>query len=179
MSLKSSLAPALATALVLLTGCAAIQSSKSPAMSCSEKWVVLPLSNYSEAPQAGQAAARMLENALRSRGLSDLQHYPASLDDSLAEFTMSQQQYDKALDWARGQNARYGVTGSVTEWRYKSGVEGEPAVGLTLQIVDVESGRGIWSAGGARTGWSSDALSGVGLKLTRGLLAKAAIPCER
>jgi hypothetical protein len=147
-------------------------------MSCSEKWAVLPFHNYSETPQAGQAVARIVENALRSRGLGDLHYYPSSLDDSLGEYGMSQGQYERALDWAKGQNARYAVTGSVTEWRYKSGVDGEPAVGLTLEVVDVESGKGIWSAGGARTGWSSDALSGVGLKLVRSMIGKASIPCN-
>lgn len=178
MNARIAKAAALMMFPVLFVGCAGIQHSKSPSMACSEKWVVLPLNNYSEAPQAGQTAAKMVENALRTRGLPDVNHYPASLDDSLAEFSMSQQQYDKALDWAKGRNARYGVTGAVTEWRYKSGVDGEPAVGMTLQIVDVESGKGLWSAGGAKTGWSSDALSGVGLKLTRNLLSKASISCD-
>lgn len=165
-------------AAAVLAGCAGIQHSASPAMSCAEKWAVLPIRNYSETPLAGQSAARMLANALRSKGLADLQHYPSSLDDSLGGFGASEGQYERALDWARGQRIRYGVTGSVTEWRYKSGMDGEPAVGMALEVVDVESGKGLWSAGGARTGWSSDALSGVGLKLVGRLLATANIPCD-
>jgi hypothetical protein len=165
-------------AVAALAGCAGIQHSASPAMSCSEKWAVLPFHNYSETPQAGPAVARIVENALRSRGLGDLHYYPSSLDDSLGEYGMSQGQYERAMDWAKGQNARYAVTGSVTEWRYKSGMDGEPAVGLTLEVVDVESGKGIWSAGGAKTGWSSDALSGVGLKLVKSMVSKATISCN-
>jgi polysaccharide biosynthesis protein PelC len=165
-------------AAAALAGCAPIQHSPSPALSCAEKWAVLPFHNYSETPQAGQAVARLVENGLRSRGLGDLRFYPANLEDSLGEFGMTQGQYERALDWAKGQGARYGVTGSVTEWRYKSGMDGEPAVGLTLEVVDVESGKALWSAGGARTGWSSDALTGTGLKLVRTLLSKASIPCN-
>jgi TolB-like protein len=176
--MNASMKTAALLAAAALAGCAPIQHSASPAMSCSEKWAVLPFHNYSETPQAGQAVARIVENALRSRGLGDLHYYPSSLDDSLGEYGMSQGQYERALDWAKGQNARYAVTGSVTEWRYKSGMDGEPAVGLTLEVVDVESGKGIWSAGGARTGWSSDALSGVGLKLVRSMIGKASIPCN-
>jgi hypothetical protein len=176
MKIRSKALDALLAASAL-AGCAGIQHSDSPAMACTEKWVVLPIQNYSETPQAGLSAARMVENALRSRGLGDLEHYPASLDDSLGEFGVSQAQFDRALDWAKGQRARYGVTGSVTEWRYKSGMDGEPAVGMTLEVVDVETGKSIWSAGGARTGWSSSPLSGVGLDLFRRLLAKATITC--
>lgn len=177
MKIRSKTAAALFAAAAL-AGCAGIQHSDSPALACTEKWVVLPIHNYSESPQAGQSAARMVENALRSRGLADLRHYPSALDDSLGEFGVSQGQYERALDWAKGQRARYGVTGSVTEWRYKSGMDGEPAVGMTLEVVDVETGRGLWSAGGARTGWSSSPLSGVGLELIRRLLAKANITCD-
>ena len=159
-----------------IAGCASIEHAPSPKFSCSEKWVVLPMSNFSEAPHAGKAAEKLAENVLFSRGLPDLLAYPGQ--DEGSEFTSMQKQYDKALEWARGQNARYGVTGAVTEWRYKSGVDGEPAVGITLQIVDVESGKGVWSAGGAKSGWSRDALSGVAQDLIRDLLKSASFSCK-
>ena len=77
----------------------------------------------------------------------------------------------RALDWARGEKARYALTGAVDEWRYKVGVDGEPAVGITLQVIDVQSGNVIWSAAGSRTGWSRDAVSAVAQKLLRELLS--------
>ncbi len=162
---------------ILFSGCASIEHGPSPAFSCAEKWVVLPISNFSEAPHAGQAAEKLVENVLRSRGLRELTAYPPGLEDSLAEFSSSQKQYDRSLDWARAQSARYGITGSITEWRYKSGVEGEPAVGMTLQVIDIETGKGIWSAGGAKAGWSGDALSGVAQKLIHNILSNASIAC--
>ena len=162
----------------LLSGCATIEHAASPTMSCAEKWVVLPMNNYSEAPHAGNAAEKLVANVLMSRGLPEVYASPEGLDDNQAEFTTTQKKYDKAVDWAKGQSARYGVTGSVTEWRYKSGVDGEPAVGMTLQIVDIESGKNIWSAGGAKSGWSRDALSGVAQELIHDLLEQASISCK-
>ena len=47
------------------------------------------------------------------------------------------------------------------EWRYKVGIDGEPAVGVTLKVVDLSSGRTVWSASGAKSGWSRQALSAV------------------
>lgn len=175
MTRNTAWIPAFA-AVALLAGCASIEHAPSPKFSCTEKWAVLPMSNFSEAPHAGKAAEKLAENVLLSRGLTELFAYPGQEEG--AEFNSTQKQYDKALDWARGQNARYGVTGAVTEWRYKSGVDGEPAVGMTLQIVDVESGKGIWSAGGAKAGWSRDALSGVAQDLIRDLLKTASISCR-
>lgn len=163
--------------LLALTGCAGIHHSASPSLSCADKWIVLPFQNYSETPQAGQATARLVENALRSEGLKEVAFYPSSLEDSLIEFSMSHGQYERTLEWARWQNAVYGVTGTVTEWRYKGGSDGEPAVGLTLAVVDIKSGKTLWSASGARTGWSSDALSGVGLKLVKKMVSTADIRC--
>ena len=75
-----------------------------------------------------------------------------------------------ALAWARQAGARYALTGSVDEWRYKVGVDGEAAVGVVLSIVDVESGRAVWSGSGAQSGWSREALSGVAQRLLRRLL---------
>jgi TolB-like protein len=77
----------------------------------------------------------------------------------------------RALEWARGERARYALTGTVDEWRYKVGVDGEPAVGITLQVIEVQSGNVIWSAAGSRTGWSRDAVSAVAQKLLRQLLS--------
>ena len=56
------------------------------------------------------------------------------------------------------------------EWRYKVGVDGEPAAGVTLQIIDVASGDILWSGTGGKSGWSREALSAVAQKLIRDLL---------
>ena len=77
---------------------------------------------------------------------------------------------DEALAWAREQGVRYALAGAVEEWRYKVGVDGEPAAGVTLQILDVASGDVLWSGTGGQSGWSREALSAVAQKLIRKLL---------
>jgi hypothetical protein len=74
------------------------------------------------------------------------------------------------MAWARQQGARYALTGAVEEWRYKVGVDGEPAAGVTLQIIDVQTGEALWSAAGGKSGWSREALSAVAQQLIRDLL---------
>jgi len=81
---------------------------------------------------------------------------------------------ERALAWARAAGVRYALTGSVTEWRYRVGVDGEPAVGLSLRVIDLADGRTVWSATGARSGWSREALSAVAQKLARDLVAPLA-----
>lgn len=52
----------------------------------------------------------------------------------------------------------------------KVGVDGEPAAGVTLQIIDVQSGETLWSSTGGKSGWSREALSAVAQQLIRDLL---------
>lgn len=77
------LIPALALALA---GCATIEHSPTPTLSCKEPWVVLPIDNFTESPHASRSAERLAQNVLGSIGVPDVVTYPASLGDTLAEF---------------------------------------------------------------------------------------------
>ena len=45
----------------------------------------------------------------------------------------------KLLAWARSTHARYAVTGAVNEWTYKVGLDGEPVVGIAIQLIDLSN----------------------------------------
>jgi len=162
---------ALAALVLALSGCADIYSAPAPVLSGKSGWVVLPIDNQTETPQAGQRAASIAEALLQANGLTGVQRYPADdSDESLFEPARNDL-HQKALDWARAQHARYALTGSVVEWRYKVGVDGEPAIGLTLQLIDVDSGQPVWSSTGSRTGWGRDSLSSLANRLEQSMLA--------
>jgi polysaccharide biosynthesis protein PelC len=154
----------------MLAGCSVIDRSNAPALSKTDTWAILPITNNTETPQAGQRAASIAQSLLASYGYTNLARYPASGDDETLFDPAKPDAQANALNWARQQNAHYALTGAVNEWRYKVGVDGEPAVGLTLQVLDVQSGKVVWSGSGSRTGWSRDAVSGVAQKLERDLL---------
>lgn len=160
----------------LMAACATRDSAPKVPLQANAKWTVLPLANYTETPGAGQRAAAVLDGVLRAHGISELVRAPASLaPESLFEAPESSAAaQDKALAWARSAQVRYALSGSVTEWRYKVGVDGEPAVGLALQVIDVSSGATVWSATGARSGWSRESLAAVAQKLARDLAAPIA-----
>ncbi|MGF6770724.1 TolB-like protein [Paraburkholderia sp. GAS199] len=165
----------LGTALATLAaGCSVIDRSAAPAFSKSDTWAILPIANNTETPQAGQRAASIAQSLLATYGYANLARYPASADDETLFDPAKPDAQQNALNWARQQNAHYALTGAVNEWRYKVGVDGEPAVGLTLQVLDVQSGKVVWTGSGSRTGWSRDAVSGVAQKLERDLLSPLA-----
>jgi hypothetical protein len=140
------------------------------------KWVLLPIVNHTDVPQAGLRAETISEVLLRTRGISNLRRYPATLNqDSLFE-PAERKAVNDAMVWVHEQGARYAVTGAVEEWHYKVGLDGEPAVGMTLQIIDLKEGdRVVWSAAGSKTGWSRDILSAVAQKLIKEMLSDAPI----
>jgi hypothetical protein len=163
-----------ALVLLVLGGCASTALQSGPAsvpLDARAAWVLLPIANNTDTPQAALSAEAMLETMLRQRGMGALRTYPASLTrDTLFEPT-ERKVTEEAQTWARDQGARFGVTGSVEEWRYKTGIDGEPVAALTLKVVDLQTGLVVWSATAARGGWSRDALSAVAQRVLADLLA--------
>ncbi len=156
--------------LVLSAACSTIDTSEAPRLQAEATWAILPFANNTETPMAGNRAEAIAEALLRSQGIPHVQRYPAELQQDALFATGERKDPADALAWARQAGARYALTGSVDEWRYKVGVDGEAAVGVVLSIVDVESGRAVWSGSGAQSGWSREALSGVAQRLLRRLL---------
>lgn len=155
-----------------LSGCASGIHSTAPSnpLDASAKWALMPIANNTDTPQAGLSAEAMVEHQLRRRGISHLQHYPLTLSrDSLFEPT-ERKVAQEALKWAAEQGVQLALMGSVEEWRYKVGIDGEPAVGVTLQVIDVASGQVIWSGASAKSGWSREALSAVAQSVMSELL---------
>lgn len=170
----------LGVVVFLVAACStAIQSAdQTAALSSQAKWVLLPIANNTATPQAALSAEAMLDHLLRRHGLAKLLNYPAALSrDTLFEPT-ERKVSEEAQKWAREQGARYAVTGSVEEWRYKVGIDGEPAVGVTLRVIDLSSGEVVWSASGAKSGWSREALSAVAQSLLTDLLRKLQLDAE-
>ena len=157
-------------ALLLLAACSTIDRGQPPALEANATWVVLPFANHTETPLAGNRAEAIAEALLHARGVGRVQRYPVSTQQEALFDSGDAKRQEEVLAWARGQQAKYALTGAVDEWRYKVGVDGEPAAGVTLRIVDVATGNTLWSGAGGKSGWSREALSAVAQKLIRQLL---------
>jgi len=156
-------------------GCGTQQIRKDAPLSLQAPWAVLPSVNRAETPLAGERAESIIAAALRARGVQRLSLYPvepglqrASLDE--------RERLEAAIGWAKAEGFAYGVTGTVTEWRYRSGPDGEPAVGLILEVIELSTGRVVYSAAGSRAGWGREPLSGTAQTLVDTLLGRLAEP---
>lgn len=160
---------------VLMAGCSTMNVGDAPKLPKTASWVILPIANTTETPDAGQRAESIAQSILVQNGFTDLHRYVGDPDsgDSLIGGNNAQTRV-RALAWARKIGAKYALSGAVTEWRYKVGVDGEPVAGVTFDVIDVSNGNTVWSATGSRSGWSRSSLAGVGQTLIRNLLAPLA-----
>jgi hypothetical protein len=161
---------ALVGLVICLCACTVRQMQPSSPLPRQSRWVVLPVVNLAEAPLAGEKVESLLDNALRLHGLKNLGRMYLSGPQADDLLLSDQRRYELALESARKEGAGFAVSGSVQEWRYKTGLDGEPAVGLTLQVVELPSGRVLWTASGAKTGWGYANVSGTAQKLIAELL---------
>lgn len=143
--------------VLIIAGCSVIQSQEGTPIPEDGRFAVLPLINLSQTPQAGDQAASVLAAILRAKGSDEVTLYlPNDLNPLLYESNERQQ---TALQSARNDDAEYLFSGTVEEWRYKSGLDGEPAVGVTLEVRRADDNRIIWSGTAARSGWGRESLS--------------------
>lgn len=159
-----------AMGLLLLAGCATAYKTSAPVLEKNAKWALLPMENNTETPQAGLRMEAITETILRVKGALPLEKYPSSLTQGGLFDPADARSVEAAISWAKQSGARYAVTGTVNEWRYKTGVDGEPAVGVTIKIIDLQNRQVIWDAAGARTGWGREAVSAVAQKLLDDLI---------
>ncbi len=156
--------------LYWLSACSTLDRGAPPSLERQASWVVLPFANHTETPLAGHRAEAIAQALLHTQGVGTVRRVPTNTQQEALFNAGDSNRMDEALAWAREQGVRYALAGAVEEWRYKVGVDGEPAAGVTLQILDVASGDVLWSGTGGQSGWSREALSAVAQKLIRKLL---------
>ena len=152
--------------VIALTACSHAVLQDDFAVSAEQSIVLMPVTTYSQAPQAGEKVEVLLESIWYQRKLPALTVYPRNLAyaDALPPLN-DYTRFQNLQAWLAEQGADYYVTGSVSEWRYKSGLDGEPAVGLSLTINDARTGKVVWTAATARSGWDRESLTATAQKL--------------
>lgn len=158
--------------LLLSTSCAARVVAPTTHLVTKGKWVVLPFVNESEAPLAGAGAQGIAAALLRIRGVQELVEYQSPSDEL---FLDESAKVPAAVRWAREQGCTYALLGHVQEWRYRVTGSADPAVSLSLSIVDVNTAKVLWTGTGARSGWGNDTVGGVAHDLLGELLGAIAL----
>ncbi|MCK5728332.1 MAG: hypothetical protein KAH08_03835 [Methylococcales bacterium] len=157
---------------MVLSSCSVYEIQKTTPFKNSAQWVILPFINHSDTPEAGERALDIATTLLRSKKrMNGLATYIVEEgdDQSLPELDQKKTLL-QAKKWAVDKKYQFAVSGSIQEWRYKSGLDAEPAVGVTLTVTDLTTDRVVWSASGSKTGWGRESVSGVAHKLMSTLI---------
>lgn len=161
---------ALVVMLVSISACSSMSTTNRATAGIGERWAILPINNLSQTAQADLQAQTLIETRLRKRGVRTIDTYSPVKQVSLRNLLNPATDLKNSLEWAKSNRYRYGLTGSVNEWHYKAGADREPAVGISLKLVDLYSGEVVWQANAARTGWGYASLPTVADKVIRELL---------
>ena len=94
-------------------GCTTFTDQDASALPRAAAWGLVPIVNYSQAPQAGERAEQILLSVLAEQGLQ-LRHYPivTQADVPLLD---DRERLSQALSWAESERLDYVIGGSVEE----------------------------------------------------------------
>lgn len=164
-----------ATSLSLLTGCqTVIQQGGTPNLKNEQVRIFLPpFTNATDDEHAGRALTEITATALYQRGLPISQTEPVLSRSRLENASGADGLY---LDNARALNATHLLVGTVHEYRYKTDLDGDPVVGITLRLVDVRNGLTLWQGSSANVSVLFGSLTRASQKAVRQLVSK--IPVE-
>ncbi|MCS7263106.1 MAG: hypothetical protein N3C13_05370 [Aquificaceae bacterium] len=129
-------------------------------------FVVLPFENHTETPFAGLRVASIAEGVASSKGYNLKK---VSLPYEQKEYTT--EDLKKLLKELQNSNeADYAITGSVNEYRYKAGIDGEPAVSITLKVYSIKSQRVVYTATASKSGWYYQSVSTLAQRIINRIL---------
>ena len=122
---------------------------------------VFKLNNYTDTPRAGMRSANIVKGILLSKGYRIKSHI---YDDV---YTLK-----KAKKVAKKDKSKYFVIGGVSEWRYKTGIDGEPAVSLQLSMYKTKGSKLVWSATGSDSDWGNGSIGTTAQNLVEMMMTK-------
>ncbi|MDX1525880.1 MAG: hypothetical protein R3273_06535 [Pseudidiomarina maritima] len=148
--------------LMIVTGCATQTTQQSPSFSANQVFYVMPFDNQSNMPLAQAQVEQLVASSLAERGLT-VRVYPKTKVNDVQASLEPQQRHKEAQQWLLQQPPGYVVQGAVHEWQYKYGLDGEPAVGVTLMILNHQAEE-LWRGSVSRSGWGRESITQVGLE---------------
>lgn len=141
-----------------------------------ERLVLPPFVNATDDEHAGRALAEITGSALAEAGIAVFQ----------TEEALSRTANDRALgpegrygEVARSVHASHLLIGTVHEYRYKTDLNGDPAVGVTLRVVEAATGQTVWQATSANVGPGFASLTAAGRKAVRALVEQMPVTGNR
>jgi len=156
--------------LFLITGCSTVINKKNTSLPQDKKYAIASFWNYTETPMAGLRASTIVESVLAQKNISLVSLIGGG--DEIAKSKSKAIFLHKQKALALGMNADYLVIGNVQEWRYKTGIDGEPVVSYSIKVVDLKSSNIIFNGVGAKSGWGHKSIGVVAQEIAKELIPR-------
>lgn len=157
--------------LLLLPGCTTVvrDGGKSHVNQVKFSLLMPPFVNATDSEHAGQALTQLTGSALLECGipLFQTEDILSRTDEETAPQLATRYQ-----QIARDNKVTYLLIGTVHEYRYKSDLSANPAVGITLRLVNVADGRTLWQGSSSKVGHFNASLTSTAQKTVRDLVTK-------
>ena len=115
---------------------------------------VLPMVNLSAYPHAGRIVGDLLTTELYAQSNFQLMESSAVIHQLQGDALDLDEVLEKmaVMDVARTLGVDTVIYGSVSEYRYKRGLNEDPVVGINLRLLDVKTKKILWAGSKSRTG---------------------------
>ncbi len=156
---------------LFLSGCAHVVTTGSATGQSLviDRLLLPPFVNATDDEHASRAVTEMTGSALVQAGI------PLYQTEELVLRT--------AADTAQGADGRYAeiarsvgashlLIGTVHEYRYKTDLDGDPAVGITMRIVSASTGETVWQGTSGNVGYAFASLTSAGQKAVNRLVGE-------
>jgi TolB-like protein len=164
--------------LLLLPGCATttVRDGSKPHVNEGKFSLLMPpFVNATDNEHAGQALTQLTGSTLLEYGIPLIQ--TEAILSKTADETAPKQEV-RNLEIAQANKATYLLMGTVHEYRYKSDLSANPAVGITLRLVNVADGRTLWQGSSSKVGRVYASLTSTAQKAVRDLVSKVPLKVE-
>lgn len=143
--------------IVILSSCAPVINRTKTSLPIKQtKCAVLPFVNCTETPLAGLSASSLTYGVLASKNFNVVRYWKFQDRD------YTQKEIDEIKSKAEANGFTCIIGGNVNEWRYKTGIDGEPAVSLTIYIKNGNKTDVITVSG---IGWAHESIGTLAQKL--------------
>jgi hypothetical protein len=117
---------------------------------------------------AGLRASSIVESVLAQKNISLISMVGGSeeMAEAKSKALFLQQKREEAVKV----EADYLVIGEVQEWRYKTGIDGEPVVSYSVKVIDLKNSNIVFNGMGAKSGWGHKSIGVVAQEIAQELI---------
>lgn len=154
--------------IVLSAGCATVVTEGGATGTLRvERLLLPPFINATDDEHAGRALTEMTGSALVEAGLPLFQTEELLIRSAADKAQGPDGRYAEV---ARTVGATHLLIGTVHEYRYKTDLDGDPAVGVTLRLIDAATGQTLWQGSGGNVGYAFASVTSASQKAVRALV---------